>query len=82
MRSTWLCWRNDLVANIGVLFAAAASYFLASRWPDILLGVTIAGLLLFTAVPVLRDAIGALRAPLAPQPVSRQVYVTPHTRLR
>ena len=81
MRSTWLCSRNDLVANIGVLVAAAGSYFLASRWPDILVGVTIAGLFLTSAVSVLRDAVRALRAPLAPQPVSRPVHVTIHTRV-
>ena len=28
MRSTWLCSRNDLIANVGVLLAAASSYFL------------------------------------------------------
>jgi Co/Zn/Cd efflux system component len=82
MSSTWLCSRNDLVANVGVLFAAAASYFFASRWPDILVGVTIAGLFLTSAVSVLRDAIRALRAPPARQPVSRPVRVTIHTRTR
>ena len=35
MRSTWLCSRNDLIANVGVLVAAAGSYLLTSRWPDI-----------------------------------------------
>ena len=82
MRSTWLCSRNDLVANIGVLVAAAGSYFLASRWPDILVGVTIAGLFLASAVSVLRDATRALRAPPAPQPVSRPIRVTIDTRVR
>jgi len=31
MSSTWLCSRNDLVANVGVLLAAAGSYLLTSR---------------------------------------------------
>lgn len=56
MRSTWLCSRNDLVANVGVLVAAGATYILASRWPDILVGCVIAALFLKSAVGVLRDA--------------------------
>jgi cation diffusion facilitator family transporter len=72
MTSTWLCSRNDLVANGGVLFAAAAGYSLASRWPDIFVGATIAGLFLTSAFSVLRESIRALRAPPIPQPLSRQ----------
>ena len=36
MSSTWLCSRNDLIANVGVLGAAGAAFLLASRWPDII----------------------------------------------
>jgi Co/Zn/Cd efflux system component len=31
MGSTWLCSRNDLIANVGVLFAAAGSYALRHK---------------------------------------------------
>jgi Co/Zn/Cd efflux system component len=65
MRSTWLCSRNDLLANTGVLIAAAGSYGLTSRWPDLLVGVVIASLFLGSALHVLRQARQALRAPLA-----------------
>jgi cation diffusion facilitator family transporter len=65
MRSTWLCSRNDLLANTGVLIAAAGSYVLMSRWPDILVGVIIASLFLGSALHVLRQARQALRVPLA-----------------
>lgn len=56
MRSTWLCSRNDLFANVGVLLAAGASYLLASAWPDIIVGAAIALLFLHSATGVLRDA--------------------------
>jgi cation diffusion facilitator family transporter len=82
MSSTWLCSRNDLVANVGVLLAAAASYLLVSHWPDILVGVTIAGLFLASAASVSRDAIRALRAPPGPQPMTLPVRVTIQTRVR
>jgi Co/Zn/Cd efflux system component len=65
MSSTWLCSRNDLMANVGVLIAAAGSYVLMSRWPDILVDVVIASLFLSSALHVLRQARQALRAPLA-----------------
>jgi cation diffusion facilitator family transporter len=65
MRSTWLCSRNDVLANAGVLIAAAGSYLLRSRWPDLLVGVVIASLFLSSALHVLRQARQALRAPLA-----------------
>jgi len=72
MSSTWLCSRNDLIANGGVLLAAAGSYLLASRWPDIVVGVVIAGLFLISALGVLRESIRVLRAPpAAPLPLRR-----------
>ena len=60
MRSTWLCSRNDVMANAGVLIAAAGSTILMSRWPDLLMGVAIAGLFLNSALHVLRRAGQAL----------------------
>jgi len=60
MSSTWLCSRNDLIANVGVLVAAGAAYLLASRWPDIVVGCIIAVLFLRSALSVLRDAARAL----------------------
>jgi cation diffusion facilitator family transporter len=56
MRSTWLCSRNDLIANVGVLLAAASSYLLTSRWPDIIVGAVIASLFLSSGWSVIRRA--------------------------
>jgi cation diffusion facilitator family transporter len=71
MSSTWLCSRNDLIANTGVLLAAAGTYLLASRWPDILVGLLIACLFLRSSASVLVQAINELRQPSAspPRPV-------------
>ena len=66
MSSTWLCSRNDLISNVGVLLAAGASFLLVSRWPDILIGVLIAGLFLHSAVDVLRRSLETWRAPAQP----------------
>ena len=56
MSSTWLCSRNDLIANVGVLFVGLLTYTLASRWPDIVVGVLIAGLFLKSAIHVICQA--------------------------
>jgi Co/Zn/Cd efflux system component len=63
MSSTWLCSRNDLIANVGVLIAAGVTYLLASRWPDIIVGCIIAILFLRSAFSVLSQATRALRQP-------------------
>lgn len=80
MSSTWLCSRNDLIANTGVLFAAAASHALLSRWPDIIVGVIIASLFLSSAFKVLRASILALRTPPAMHVVKTVATPLPKTR--
>lgn len=77
MSSVWLCSRNDLIANGAVLGAAAGTFLLSSRWPDILIGVFIAGLFLVSALSILRQAIQALRTePAPPTAAAQPVAVT------
>jgi Co/Zn/Cd efflux system component len=61
LRSTWLCSRNDLIANVSVLAAAAAVARFASPWPDFVVGIAIAALFLRTAATVLRQSIAELQ---------------------
>jgi len=61
MSSVWLCSRNDIVANVSVLFAAAGVWLTDSGWPDILVGLALAALFLRSALFVLRGAITARR---------------------
>lgn len=56
MKSTWVCSRNDLAANAGVLVAAVASYEAQSLWPDVLIGAVVAALFVVSALRVLRQA--------------------------
>ncbi len=56
MRSVWLCSRNDLIANVSVLFAALAVWLTLSPWPDIVVGALICGVFLRSAVLVAREA--------------------------
>jgi Co/Zn/Cd efflux system component len=61
MRSTWLCSRNDIIANVSVLVAAVGVKIVDASWPDILVGAAIAALFLKSALTVLRESFGELR---------------------
>jgi cation diffusion facilitator family transporter len=72
MRSTWLCSRNDLIANAGVLMAAGSSYLLGRSWPDIIVGMVIAGLFLRSACSVLLESLRVLIARQPPAPAVKE----------
>jgi cation diffusion facilitator family transporter len=61
MRSTWLCSRNDIVANLSVLIAAAGVKVFDSSWADILIGAAIAVLFLRSAFTVLHESFAELQ---------------------
>jgi cation diffusion facilitator family transporter len=61
MRSVWLCSRNDIVANLGVLGAATLVQWNGSPWPDIAVGACIAALFLRSSFEVLRTSVPALK---------------------
>ena len=61
MRSTWLCSRKNIIANVAVLIAAALVKIFDTSWPDILVGAAIAALFLKSASSVLRDSISELQ---------------------
>jgi cation diffusion facilitator family transporter len=61
MRSTWLCSRNDIIANLSVLVAAIGVKVFDASWPDILVGAAIAALFLRSAFSVLRESFLELR---------------------
>jgi len=56
MRSAWLCSRNDVLVNLGVLAAAAGVAWTGSLWPDLVVGVIIAGLILQSSFGIFKDA--------------------------
>jgi len=62
LRSTWLCSRNDLIANVAVLASAALVAATASPWPDALVGAGLAALWLRTSWRVLAEAWAGDRA--------------------
>lgn len=61
MRSTWVCSRNDVIANGGVLLAAVGVAITGTAWPDIVIGLLIAALFLASAWDVMRASVTDLR---------------------
>lgn len=60
MSSVWLCSRNDIIANIAVLFAAVGVWLTHSGWPDIVIGLALATLFLRSSLSVVREALKTL----------------------
>jgi len=62
MRSVWLCTRNDVIANILVLIAAAGVFGTGTVWPDVGVAAILAVLGLYSGRIVIQQARTELRA--------------------
>ncbi|APU49286.1 cation transporter [Acinetobacter junii] len=56
MRSVWLCSRNDAIANIAVIFAAASVWATGTVYPDLLVAFIIAYLGVSSGLSVIQQA--------------------------
>lgn len=56
MRSVWIRARNDILGNIAVLITAFLVFLFVSRWPDIIVGITLAIILLHSGYTIIRSA--------------------------
>ena len=66
IRSVWLCSRNDAIGNVAVIVAGLAVWGTATKWPDVIVAVAIAGLFLYSAIQIFRQAVSELRDPALP----------------
>jgi Co/Zn/Cd efflux system component len=64
MRATWICTRNDMINNVGVLIAAGLVYWFSSPLPDIIIGLIIAVIVMRSAWGVIREAKSTLNKEL------------------
>jgi Co/Zn/Cd efflux system component len=62
MRSVWLCTRNDVIANILVLFAAVGVFGTGTVWPDVAVAAILAFLGFTSGASVIRHARAELSA--------------------
>ena len=66
LASTFECARNDVVANLGVLAAAALVSLTDAAWPDALVAAAIAFMFLRSSLKVLADAWPQYRSTMQP----------------
>ena len=62
MSSVWECSRNDIASNLSVFVAAGAVWLTSSGWPDILVALGLAWLLIRSSLRVVSSAMAGLRA--------------------
>ena len=56
MRASWVCSRNDMLANVGVLLSAGLVYWLDSAIPDLLIGTIIALIIVHSSVKIIKES--------------------------
>jgi len=58
MRASWIFSKNDVIANLGVICAGVLVAWLDSPWPDLVIGLVIAMLVVRGGVHIIKDANG------------------------
>jgi cation diffusion facilitator family transporter len=61
LRATWICSRNDMIGNVGVLIAAGLVWWLGAAWPDIVTGLMIAVVVIYSATRIANEAYRQLK---------------------
>lgn len=61
VRSVWLCTRNDLIQCLAVAATGVAVLSTGSRWPDLLVGVLLAGVFFRSAWQITGQALAERR---------------------
>ncbi len=56
MRASWIFSKNDVVANLGVISAGLLVATTGSSWPDLIIGLLIAAIVIRGGVHIIKDA--------------------------
>ncbi len=62
MRASWIFSKNDVIANLGVIIGGALVAWLASPWPDLIIGLIIAAIVIRGGVRIIKDTNGENRS--------------------
>jgi len=57
VRSAWICSRNDVFANIGVIIAGLLVARFNSMWPDITIGLIIAFIVIQSSFQIIKESL-------------------------
>jgi len=61
LRATWICSRNDMIGNVGVLLAAGLVIWSGSAIPDIVIGLIIAAVVIHSALGIGKEAYSDIK---------------------
>lgn len=64
MRASWIFTRSDVIANAGVIVAAGLVALTQTRWPDLIIGAAVAGVVIKGGYEILADARRASAEPV------------------
>ncbi len=67
MRASWIFSANDVIANLGVIFAGVLVFWLESRWPDLVIGLIVSCIVLRGAKMILEDVRNETQQALSEQ---------------
>jgi Co/Zn/Cd efflux system component len=56
MRASWIFSKNDVIANVGVVIGGLLVYIFSTRWPDLVIGSIIVGVILRGGLAIIADA--------------------------
>ncbi len=62
LKASWICSRNDMFANVGVLISAGLVAWLGAPWPDWLVGGLIAAIVLHSSFGIIQEAKKTMRS--------------------
>lgn len=60
MRASWIFSKNDVIANLGIIIGGGLVYLLDSRFPDLIIGMMIAILVMRGGLLIIKEAKGEL----------------------
>jgi Co/Zn/Cd efflux system component len=61
IRASWICSRNDMLLNTGVIFSALLVSSQNAAWPDLLIALVIAAIVIVSAIGIVRNALQVRR---------------------
>jgi len=56
MRASWIFSKNDVIANLGIIFGGILVYVLESRYPDLIIGLLISIIVIRGGIHICKDA--------------------------
>ncbi|MBN1379790.1 MAG: cation transporter [Gammaproteobacteria bacterium] len=56
LKASWICTRNDVLANLGVILAAGLVAWLNTPWPDWIIAAVIAGVIVRSSLQIIKQA--------------------------